>query len=567
MQFPESLDEHIVSRRSWLEKVSIASMGVGLLGVATKAFGASSSTGVPGKDNLTGIRIYNICDFGAVGDGKTLCTAALQKAIDACNKDKGGTVVVPAGVFVIGSTELKSNVTLHICAGATLLGSDVGKNYHAADVIPLKGDATLGDGNVGLIYATNAENITIEGKGTIDGQGVRFRHPIDNKELPSPAGLKSHDRPYHLMFYKCKNVIVSDLFLKDCAYHSIRAIQSTRMRFEGLHIYGRVIYNNDGFHFISCEYVHLNNCDVQSQDDACALFGSCKYITVSNSTFSTRWSVFRFGGGRAENITVSNCIIYEVYGCPIKMQCGPNSHFENIVFSDIIMKDVTGPISLGLGSKWRANTDGKVVPGVIRNISFNNLLVTVVKPVPLRDTKWPSKYNPGEMFSCITLNAFGENYLENISLNNVHIQFPGGGTKEQGAVRDVPEVAGEYYQMGIPPAYGIYARNVKGLTLQNIRLEQLQPDLRPAMVFDHVLDAAINGLSAESHTDAESALRFVNCQDILLSATRLLNKATVFLSAEGNTSQNLKITSSDISKAGKQVILKDGAAQQEVVFS
>jgi hypothetical protein len=447
------------------------------------------------------------------------------------------------------------------------LGSDEGKNYHATTIIPLSGDATLGDGNVGLLYAANAENITVEGKGTIDGNGLQFRHPLDDKEAPSHAGLKSHERPYHLLFYKCKNVVVKDLFLKDCAYHSVRAIQSTRMRFEGLHIYGRVIYNNDGFHFISCEYVHLNNCDVQSQDDACALFGSCKYITVSNSTFSTRWSVFRFGGGHAENITVSNCVLYEVYGCPIKMQCGPNSRFENIMFSDIIMKEVTGPISLGLGNRRHVNTTNKIVPGVIRNISFNNLLVTVVKPVPLRNTQWPSKYNPGEMFSCITLNAFGENYLENISFNNVHIQFPGGGTEEQANVREVPEIAGEYYQLGIPPAYGIYARNVRGLTLQNIRLEQLTPDLRPAIVLDKVQDSAIASLSAQSHPEAPSALRLVNCKDILFSATRLLNKTEVFLSAEGKDTQNLRITGSDISKATNPLILKDEAAANEIIIS
>lgn len=567
MQSSECLDNNVVSRRAWIEKVSIASMGAGLLAVSGKAFGASVASPDGGDDHLSGIRVYNICDFGAVGDGRTLCTSSLQKAIDACYMNKGGTVVVPAGIYVIGSTEIKSNVTLHICAGATLLGSDNGKHYHAADVIPLKGDATLGDGNVGLIYATNAENITIEGNGTIDGQGRRFRHPVDNKELPSPAGLSSHDRPYHLMFYHCKNTAVTGLFLKDCAYHSIRAIQCNRMRFEGLHIYGRVIYNNDGFHFISCEYVHVNNCDVQSQDDACALFGSCKFITVSNSTFSTRWSVFRFGGGRAENITVSNCLLYEVYGCPIKMQCGPNSHFENIMFSDIIMKDVTGPISIGLGSKWHANTDEKTTPGVVRNISFNNLRVTVVKPVMLRNSEWPSNYNPGEIFSCITLNAFGENFLENISFNNVHIEFPGGGTREQGAERHVPEVAGEYYQMGIPPAFGIYGRNIKGLTLQNIRFEQMQPDLRPAMVFDHVKDAAINGLSTQCNADAESALRFTDCQDVLVTALRLLDKTNVFLSAEGAGTQNLKIVGGDTSKAAGLIVLKNGASQKEVKLS
>jgi polygalacturonase len=108
-----------------------------------------------------GARVYNVRDFGAKGNGKTLDTAAFQSAIDACTRDKGGTVLVPAGVFVIGTMEIKSNVTLHIAAQGIILGTADGKQYFAADAIPLHGDSTLEDGNVGLIFAVNAENVTI----------------------------------------------------------------------------------------------------------------------------------------------------------------------------------------------------------------------------------------------------------------------------------------------------------------------------------------------------------------------------------------------------------------------
>jgi polygalacturonase len=101
-----------LSRRNWLGIVSTASVGAGLLATSGKAAEPSSSS-----DNTLGARVYNIRDFGAKGDGTTLDTAAVQAAIDACNKDQGGTVLVPAGVFVIGSVELKSNVTLHVAAG------------------------------------------------------------------------------------------------------------------------------------------------------------------------------------------------------------------------------------------------------------------------------------------------------------------------------------------------------------------------------------------------------------------------------------------------------------------
>ncbi|MGH7952520.1 MAG: glycoside hydrolase family 28 protein, partial [Limisphaerales bacterium] len=278
-------DQQFLSRRKWLGLVSTpalaASLGAGAF--VEKISAAEPATNATIKNDL-GARIYNIRDFGAKGDGETLDTAAVQAAIDACNKDQGGIVLAPAGVFVIGTVEMKSNVTLRIAAGGTLLGSGHGKDYYAANAIPLHGDATLGDGNVGLIFAVHAENITVEGPGTIDGQGAQFLSPA--KGLPSPAGIGGSHRPYHLMFYQCKNLTIQNIFLKDSAFHSMRIVQCTFAWFSGIRVHSRVIHNNDGFHFISSQFVHITNCDIQCQDDACALFGSCKFVTVTNCSFS-----------------------------------------------------------------------------------------------------------------------------------------------------------------------------------------------------------------------------------------------------------------------------------------
>jgi len=558
-----------LSRRKWLGLATTASVGSALLGTASPALGAgtrqgeSAGTGQGARQSKDiGVHIYNIREFGAKGDGSTLDTAAVQAAIDACNKDQGGTVLVPAGRFVIGTVELKSNVTLHIAAQGVLLGSADGKQYHAADAIPLSGDTTLNDGNVGLLFAVQAENITIEGQGTIDGQGAQFRSP--SKGVLPPAGITGNHRPYHLLFHQCRNLTVRDIFLLKSAYHSIRVIQCEFVKMEGLHIHNRVVHNNDGFHFISSRYVHISNCDIQCQDDACALFGSCQFITVTNCSFSTRWSVFRFGGGVAENITVSNCLIYETYGCPIKMRCGPGSRFENISFSNIVMKDVTGPISMGLGPQRSQAEPTPETPGILRNISFSGIHATVVKPVQLRDTEFTSNYNPGEIFSCIVLNGMGEGYMENISFNDVHVQFPGGGTAEQAGVRDVPKIAGEYFQLGVLPAYGLYARNVKALTLHNVRLTMASPDYRPAVIFDHVEDAAVNGLSVQGVKTSESLFRFIESRDVLLTAVRVLTPTDTFLQLEGAGCGNIKIDGGDLSKAASPLAFISGASRDAV---
>lgn len=549
-----------VSRRQWLSKVSLPALGATVgLGLLDK----SANAGIKGEsDHTLGVRTYNIKDFGAKGDGKTLDTKAIQAAINQCNKEQGGTVLVPAGTFVTGTVELKSNVRLYISAQAILLGTDDGKQYYAADAIPLTGDSTLGDGNVGLFFAVKADNITIEGPGTIDGQGGQFRAPA--KGVMPPAGITGPHRPYHLLFHQCKNLTVRDIYLLNSAFHSVRVIQSEFVKMEGLHIRGRVVNNNDGFHFISSRYVHISNCDVQSQDDACALFGSCKFITIDGCSFSTRWSVFRFGGGEAENITVSNCLIYETYGCPIKMRCGPGSRFENISFSNIVMKDVTGPVSIGVGLQSGQAATPDRAPGIVRNISFSGITATVVKPVRLRDATFDSNYNPGEIFSCVILNAMDKVFMENITFNDVHITFPGGGTLEQGAVRDVPKVAGEYYQIGVPPSYGIYARNVRGLILHNVSLSTATDDLRPALILDHVEDAAINGLNLQGNPQAEAACRLIDSSDLLMTATRLKGAAQVFLQVEGSDNKHIKIDGGDISKATIPFTFKQGAQQSAV---
>ncbi|HXF10372.1 MAG TPA: glycosyl hydrolase family 28 protein, partial [Desulfuromonadaceae bacterium] len=605
---PEN-DSRFLSRRKWLgltPTIAAASIGSSLLASramaaddeSTNAPAAGATPVPPGPDTLLGARVYNIRDFGAKGDRDTLDTAAVQAAIDACFKDGGGTVLVPGGVFQIGMIELKSNITLHISAGGTLLGTGDGKQYHNVDAVPLDGDATADDGDVGLIYAVNANNITIEGPGTIDGQGLLFQHKR-NDPNPPPSGISGSHRPYHMMFYRCTNVRVRDIFLKDCAFHSMRVFQCNYCWFDGIYLRSRVNSNNDGFHFISCEHVYVSNCDLQCQDDACALFGSCKFVSVTNSSFSTRWSVFRFGGGVAENITVSNCIIDTVFGCPIKIAGGGRSRFQNMLFTNLVMNNVTGPISVSMGNRHRRNwnpppggtnsvagtngmtvsspTNAPVVPagsnlvvetnatGVttnlievepppadaadapyIRKLVFSNIRATVVKPFPLPNSNWTSGYNPGEVYSCIGLNALDGATIEDVVFENVHVSFPGGGTAEHAAVRDVPKVVGEYYAVGVFPSYGLYARNVRGLTLNNVRFDLAAPDQRPAVVLDHVQDAAITGLNVQGTRNAESALRIINSKDVFLSASRLLGPAPIFLQVEGADNSNLIVDGGDL---------------------
>lgn len=559
----------VLTRRQTISALGIT-VGVGLVGSASAVAEKRAD-----RKQGSGIGTYDIRTFGAKGDGVTVDTTALQAAIDACTADGGGIVEVPAGTWLIGTVELKSNVTLRIAAGGRLLGSGKGVDYHAVDAIPLHGDSTLEDGNWALLYAVEAKNVTIEGPGTIDGQGAQFHSPV--RGTPPPSGIGGSKRPYHLLFYRCENLRVRELTLVDCAYHSIRVIQSRRVFMDGIYIHNRVNGNNDGFHFISAEHVAISNCTVLSLDDACALFGSCRDVTVTNSYFSTRWSVFRFGGGNAANIAVSNCVLHQVYGCPIKFHGTPGSSFENMSFSNLVLDDVTGPIHFSLGPRMprRPHSGPTPVdalpenanqpPAVARNISFSNIHGTVTtNPGQMEETTLISHSNPGERHSCIALSAVAGAVIERVSFENMHLVFGGGGTAEDAARRHLPEIAGEYFMLGPMPAFGFYARNARAITLSNIRFETATADLRPALILDHVVDAAISGLSVQGNVDAESALRFIDVQRVLLTSPRILESAKVFLQVEGESSGRITVDGGDLNYAAETIAFRDGATSTAV---
>ncbi|HEX4029925.1 MAG TPA: glycosyl hydrolase family 28 protein [Terracidiphilus sp.] len=544
-----------LSRREWLGKMALPAGALAVTGLFESEPAAARKKPAAGPDD-GGARIYNIRAYGAKGDKTTIDTA-----------DGGGTVLVPGGTFAIGTVELKSNVTLHIAAGGTLLGSGDGKQYHAVEAIPLHGDTTLNDGNWALLFAVKAQNITIEGPGTIDGQGAQFHSPM--RGTPPPSGIGGSRRPYHILIYQSQNVTVRDIQLLDCAYHSVRIIESERIHLDSIYIHNRVNGNNDGFHFISTQYVTVSNCIVKCGDDACAMFGSCRYITVINSYFSTRWSVFRFGGGHAGDIAISNCVLHQVYGCPMKFQGDPGSVFENISFSNLVLDDVTGPISISVGKGHRrasgADLPEELPPVTVRNISFSNIHgnVTTNPPRQLQESTLGIGDRPGEGHSAIVLNAIDDAVLQDISFSNVHLTFGGGGTAEE-ASREVPKTFGEYFALGPIPAYGLYARNARGLSLQDVRFQVSTPDLRPAILFDHVENAVFNGLSVQGNKDAESVLRFIDSKQTLITAPRVLTPSATFLQIEGDANEGIIVEGGDLSRAASPVAFKNGATESSV---
>jgi hypothetical protein len=214
-----------------------------------------------------------------------------------------------------------------------------------------------------------------------------------------------------------------------------------------------------------------------------------------------------------------------------------------------------------------AHAGESTTPAVLRNLSFSNIHGNVTtNPGQIDEAKVTSNANPGERHSAIVFNCVGGATMENVSMSDIHLTFGGGGTAEDAARRDLPEFAGEYFMLGPIPAYGLYARGVRGLTLENVRLQTATSDLRPAVIFDRVTDVAVSGLSVMVDAAAESALRISASKQILINAPRLLDSTKVFLSLEGSGNERIIIDGGDISSATQSLVLKDDASKDSVKF-
>ncbi|ADY54159.1 glycoside hydrolase family 28 [Pseudopedobacter saltans DSM 12145] len=545
-----------LTRRKWLGKLSVpaaAVLGVPLLG--NEVFAARKE-----EQPLSslGQKIFNVKDFGAKGDSTTLDTVAVQTAIDKCAEAKEGIVLIPEGTFIIGTIRLKDYVTLHLSAGGVLKGSPKREDYTAGEGIP------TGNGNIVMLYASNARNVSITGTGTIDGNGEAFFTGKGDNTGPNSTGGGYFDRPHLLIFYKCNQLRLEDTFYTKSAYHCFRILQCEQVDINGVVIYNRVNRNNDGFHFNSCKYVHVTNCDVRCQDDACALFGSNQFVTISNSSFSTRWSIFRFGSGDPQNITISNCIIYDTYGCAIKISSG-NVRLENFIFSNIVMRNVTGPIGIGFGGS--TNAQDKVY---MKNLIFSSITAQVVnKPQEHPDIKFSLNIFPGEHYSCITLNALKGHYIENVTFSDIHVQYQGGGSKELAQKQNIPQKSREYFTVWEeepfgPPAYGFYARNVKNLRLNNIRLEYDEPDARSAMILENVQEAQMGNIALKGGMEAEATIQLKGCSDIIFTSPMLLSSSQAFLKLE--ESKNIVVDGGLIQKAKKKVVFGKNSSIKDILL-
>jgi polygalacturonase len=473
--------------------------------------------------------VYNVCDYGAKTDGKTLCTKPIQNTIDECARQGGGTVYFPPGAFLSGTLFMKSNVTLRLDMGSTLLGSTNLNDY--PPTVQAFRSYTDNYTDKSLIYGEKLQRIAITGNGTIDGQGRPFKGPYKV-------------RPYMIRIIECQNVLVKDVTIQNSPMWVQHYLACDDVRIDGITVRSRVNGNNDGIDIDSCHRVIISNCNVSSGDDAIVLKSTsartCRDVTVSNCVLSSHCNALKMGtesNGGFQNIVITGCSIYDTRLAGVALEIVDGGTMDRVVVSNITMNKIGAPIFLRLGNRARPFKKDMETPGIglMRNITISNIEATGANPTGCAISGLPG------------------HAIENVTLSNLRLSFVGGGNK-QDADRPVPEnptAYPEYSMFGRLPAYGFYCRHAKDLKLLNVQLQLAAADKRHALVAEDIESISINDLETPFTQDAGTIIRLKDVKGALIRGCRPPAGTDTFLKLQGSASEDIMLTANDFSRVGR----------------
>jgi parallel beta-helix repeat protein len=421
-------------------------------------------------------RVYNPVDYGAVPDGQTLCTASIQKAIDVCAANDGGVVRLSGGKFLSGTIFMKSNITLEIAEGSTLLGSTNLEDYPVT--VPAFRSYTDKYTEKSLIYGENLSNIALTGKGTFDGQGKHFK-----------GAFKL--RPFGIRLIKCAKVTVENITLRNSPMWMQHYLACDDVTIRYITVWNHCNKNNDGIDIDGCHNVLIENCKIDSDDDGICFKSTshraCEGITVRNCTVSSHGNAIKCGtesNGGFKDIKISHCTIKPsadktaIHGrvaglAGIALEIVDGGVMDQITVSDIEIKGTTAPLFVRLGNRGRRYKKDMKQPrvGSLRNVTISDI-----------------KASTDSVMGC-AIAGITNNPIENLTLKNISISFPGGG-KAEDRTRRFKETPGSYPECKMfgerLPAYGLYFWHVKGVTLENIELTARTADEREAMIMENL---------------------------------------------------------------------------------
>lgn len=403
---------------------------------------------------------FNIRDFGARGDGQTLDTAAIQAALDACAQVGGGQVLIPPGRYLSGTVHLRSRVTLWFEAGARLIGTTNLVEYRQPAPPAFMPEARWGKWHRGLLVGEDLEDVTLAGPGVIDGNKVF-----------DPTGEERMRGPHTLVLVNCRRVHVRDLTFLDAANYAVFFMVCDDVEFRGATFIG----GWDGVHWRGaperwCRRVRILDCAFFTGDDAIA-GRYWDHTLIAGNVINSSCNGIRLIGP-ATRLTIARNLFLGPGEQPHRTS---GERRRTNMLSGVILQP----------GAWDATR------GLLDEVFLaDNTMENVASPVTL----WTKPGNPVGRVTISGLNATGiyraalsveswaDTPITNVVVRGARLEFTGGGTAEQARL----PVRGPGVDARPLPAWGVYARHVEQLVLEDVRLSLAQDDLRPALVAETV---------------------------------------------------------------------------------
>jgi polygalacturonase len=441
---------------------------------------------------------YNASLFGIKSNGTTLNTTSIQKAIDYINVNGGGRLVFYVGRYLTGTIHLKSNVTIRLEEGAILVGSVNPFDYeHISNWSA-------------LIFAHDQKNIGITGKGVIDGQGFTVANNL--VDLIHKGVVKDplkYDRPWegirpqNIYFKGCRNIKIQGITLKDPASWNQQYDQCKNLVIEGITVDSKSYWNNDGVDIVDCDSVIVADSYFDAADDGICLKSHspdfiCQNVYIHNNKIRTSANGIKFGTaslGGFRNIKIIQNLVFDTYRSAITFAAVDGGIVENIVVDSLRSINTGNVIFLRIGER----VAGK--KGKMDNVSISNVYAEVpsTKPDAGYNYEGPVEDMPRNI-SPSSIVGLPDAIIENVTLKNIEIHYPGGGNPSFARVslnelEKVPEMKASYPEFSMfkeLPAWGFYIRHAKGIIFENVKLVCAGKDYRSAIVLDDVKGAKLN---------------------------------------------------------------------------
>jgi len=480
--------------------------------------------------------VFNLKDFGGVGDGVTLNTKAIKKALEVAAQAGGGTVYVPPGDYLSGTIRLADNVTLYLPAGTTIWGSKSREDYEE---------------DSSLVYAEDAVNIAIRGQGTIDGNGPSFW------KWRYGHWVAGDWRPQRVMrFVRCENLLLEDFTIRNSPAWTIHPIDCDRVVMRGISIINGIYEedgpNTDGINPDGCTRVRISDCYVQAGDDSIVLKCTkrsarreCRDITVTNCVLITSETALKIGSetyGEFRNITFSNCVVRDA-GCGIGLWMRDGGLIDGWVVSNISMTlpDSGVPIYM-----WCYPRVEGTKAGTVKNVSIRD--VTAV--------------GDGGVF----MSGRKEEPLQGITLDNIRIFMRGEGKEK---FHENPPYPFQLWGHKRAP-YDIFCRYVDDLKLRNIQLTWNSPEKAEwgsAIRCWHIKDLEIAGFVGRQSLGSDApSIWLKDVQGAFIHACRAPEGTETFLKLD-ERSTGVTLMNNDLSRIRKTVELAPGVDAKEVFES